>query len=146
MADEVENSLMKASQDAAREYDSRLFWLAGGAITVTFALADSIAQSRALVSVAWLVAGICLFVAGLTVTMVGHQLTIRQCNLWFEYLRMKPASPTKDTTEMTTRREKATRLTRWLFPLNYAALAAVLGGIACVSVFVIENLSKGVAR
>jgi len=38
VADELENLLTKASQDAAREFDSRVFWLAGGAITVTFAL------------------------------------------------------------------------------------------------------------
>jgi len=146
VADELENLLTKASQDAAREFDSRVFWLAGGAITVTFALTESIARSHPLTWLVLLSVGIGLFVAGLTVTMVGHQLTIRQCNLWVEYLRMKPDNPTGDSDQMLEKREKATRLTRWLYPLNYVALATVLGGIACVSAFAIENLSKVVAK
>lgn len=142
---EVESPYLKASQEAAKEYDSRLFWLAGGAITLTFALANSMASSRVLVSFAWLAWGIGLFVLGLVMAMVSHQFTIRACHDWFEYVNLGAQQRTEETAKgMDKRKSRATRLTVWITVLNYAALAAIVCGIACVSVFAIHNLSKGV--
>jgi len=129
---------LRASQDAAKEYDARIFWLAGGAITLTFALAKSLAGQRSLVSVPWLAVGIGLFVAGLVAAMVSHQFTIQACNAWFEHQNV--AQSDADRSRLA---ERAVRYTRGINILNWIALAAVVGGIACVSVFAIHNLTKG---
>ena len=138
-----ENPYLKASQDAAKEFNSRLFWLSGGAITLTFAFASGRASSHTLVLVAWLIAGVSLLIGGLLAAMVSHQFTIRACNAWYEYQNVCESEKPDDVARATALTKTAKGSTDWVKILNWAALVAVASGVACVSVFLVYNLSRG---
>jgi hypothetical protein len=125
---------VEASRDQAKEFDSRVFWLAGGAIALSAALAQSSAQ-YGLQGLGWLATGWVALLIAIFVTMISMQVSIAMCSAWIRCLEY----------ELVDQGERAMKLARWLNGLNWTSLGLALFGVALLGEFALLNLGRWVS-
>ena len=124
-----------ASRDASAQYDSRMFWLAGGAIGLSAAFLQSIVKNG-IVAPALLVAAWTSLIVGVLLLLISYQLAIRLYQLWILYW-MSHVNDQPD--KAGGHRRKARRLGRYTTWLNWAALIVILLGLGLLCAFVFLN-------
>lgn len=122
---------MRVSQELSAESDSRLFWLAGGAIALSGAFVPQI--HHALQVTYLLVAGWVVLLVGILVVLVNHQVAAWEANKMTHFILFAQTHTQKD--EDAQRR----RLTA-MAVLNWVAIAVVFVGIALVLSFAVANI------
>jgi len=131
--DENSRFYVEASRDQSREYDSRVFWLSGGAIALSGAFLQSLVArdgGTALQGVPVLFCSWGLLITAIIVVMAGLQVSMQMCTRWVRFLELSdPGSG-----------DRALKLATVVNVLNYSALALVVLGIGGIGWFVSLNL------
>lgn len=128
---------LSASREAAREFDSRVFWLAGSAIALSLTFYQSLVKTSPVVGTGWLMLGWTLLIAAIAVVMTSFQLSVMACNCYFEATQPDAGEDVLD---------RGGRYSRWVEHLNWFALAAVVSGILLVCVFFFLNADLDVRK
>jgi len=126
---------IEASRDASAQYDSRMFWLAGGAIGLSAAFLQSIVKNG--IVAAWLLAAAWTFlIVGVLLVLISYQLAIRLYQSWILYWMCHVGD---ESDKARGHRVEALRLGHRTTCLNWAALAVILSGLALLCAFVFLN-------
>lgn len=126
-ADEIGSTFIDASREAAREFDSRIFWLAGGSIGLSLTFCQGLIKSGAVIRLPLLVWGWGALIASIAIVMTSFQLTIHQCNAFALYEQGDRSSRDEY--------DRGQRYSLWVTRFNWAALAATILGLALVCAF-----------
>lgn len=132
---EFAKQYIDASRDASAQYDSRMFWLAGGAIGLSAAFLQSIVKNG-IVAPALLAAAWACLLAGVLLVLISYQLAIQLYQLWILFW-MCHVNDEPDKAGQ--HRLKAQRLGRCTTRLNWAALVVILLGLVLLCAFVFLN-------
>lgn len=129
---------IEASREAAKEYDSRMFWLAGGAIALSAAFVQRLLESRptmalpALLGLGWL-----LLLSGVVLVLQSFQIAGALYEQWINYWTCKMDTDIGDPDLC---RAEALRIGKRAALLNRWSLRMILAGLAVLSAFVFMNL------
>lgn len=131
--DENSKFYIEASREQAREYDSRVFWLSGGAIALSGAFLQTLLARTGAIPLqgVWILPSSWgVLIVAIIVVMLGLQVSMEMCSRWVRFLEM--ADPKSAA--------RAVKLATVVNVLNYVALALVVLGIGGVGWFVCLNL------
>ena len=76
---------VEASRSAAQEFDSRIFWLAGGSIGLSLTFYQGLVKVSSVEHPMVLFVGWLVLIAAILVVMISFQLSIRSCNAFAQY-------------------------------------------------------------
>ena len=131
MPDTDPSAYIEGSREAAKEFDSRVFWLAGGSIALSLTFYQSLAQRTVVRAAGVLLLGWIALVVAIVAVMVSFQLSVLSCNAFTEYVTGAPGDSTK--------RDAGIGFARRVAQLNWVALVSVGLGILVVLVFFLLN-------
>ena len=120
----------QGSQELQKEFESRLFWLAGGAVTLVVAGAPALRQKGPLLISPALVASVALLVLGLVGAMVGFRVSAIMFNKYAEYWHDHDTSKYKS----------AQAMQPCVTALDWGSFAAVVAGLCFAGVFYLVNV------
>lgn len=122
---------IEASRAAAQEFDSRVFWLAGGSIGLSLTIYQGLVKVS-VVEWPWLLfVGWLALIGSVLVVMTSFQLSIRSCNEFAEY-----ESGGRKRAQL---RDHGIGLSNWVVRLNWASLALLALGLLLVCAFFLGN-------
>jgi hypothetical protein len=123
---------MRGSEELQKEFETRLFWLAGGAVTLLVAGTPVLSQAGD-VRFKWvLVAGVSSLLLGLMCTMIGLRVSA--------VMYVKLAEYFHDWDDDVYRRAVCMR--RWISFLDWGAFASVMLGVVLGGIFYLSNILK----
>jgi hypothetical protein len=122
---------IEGSRDAAKEFDSRIFWLAGGSIALSLTFYQDLVKQSHVASPVVLFVGWVFLLLAIVVVMVSFQLSVMSCNAFTEFETGDRGNAQK--------RDAGIRYAGWVTRLNWLALVSVVAGILAVLVFFLLN-------
>jgi hypothetical protein len=124
-------SYIEASRSAAQEFDSRVFWLAGGSIGLSLTFYQGLVTVSAVERPWLLFLGWLALIGAILVVMTSFQLSIRSCNDFAQY-----ESAGGEDGGL---RDHGVRLSERVVHLNWASLALLALGLLLVCAFFFGN-------
>lgn len=116
--------------EAAKDYDTRLFWLSGGAITLSAAGAQALRKTQSLAASCAFVFGVVLLLAAMAVVMVSFRMTAAAAGQWIRWHQNGDETALASARRIMTRTEV----------LSIVSLSLVVLGLLSLVVFYVWNL------
>jgi len=132
---EFAKQYVEASRDASAQYDSRMFWLAGGAIGLSAVFLQNVVKNG-LVAPALLAAAWACLLAGVVLVLLSFQLAIQLYQRWISYWMCHADGQTEEAGQ---HRTEALRLSRRTNRLSWSAFIVILLGLVLLCAFVFLN-------